>query len=435
MNTSAEVKLWGTTIGAVALSEGESVATFEYVPSFIQTGIQVAPVTMPLSSAIYRFPNLEYQSFHGLPGLLADSLPDKFGNELINVWLAKQGRLPQSFNAVERLCYTGKRGMGALEYYPLLSKPSDVSEALSVSKLVELASLVLKNRNNLHAFIDECDKANISDEISKIIKIGTSAGGARAKAVIAFNPVTKEVRSGQVDVPEGFEHWLIKFSGVNGNKDKETEDELDFGLVEYAYYLMAKEAGINMSECCLLDDGRNRHFMTKRFDRTADGKKLHMQSLAGLCHFDFYKAGMYSYEQVFTLMNRLGCYHPQKQDFFRRMVFNIAACNCDDHVKNFSFLMNKSGEWSLAPAYDICFAYNPQGKWTSAHQMTVNGKTSGFIKSDFEQCRKIAGLKESEANEIISQVMLAVSKWNSFAQDTQVRPEMSSYISSCFVNL
>ena len=432
MNTSAEIRLWGTVVGAVTLSDGQRFASFEYNPSFVQTGIQIAPITMPLGQATYRFSNLSVESFHGLPGLLSDSLPDKFGNELINAWLARQGRLPESFNAVERLCYTGRRGMGALEYYPILSDASEKSEVVNVSKLVELASLVLANRNNLHAFIDECDKANISGELSKIIKLGTSAGGARAKAVIAYNPRTGEVRSGQIDSKKGFEHWLIKFSGVKGNKDKEADDVLDFGLVEYAYYLMAKTCGINMSDCRLLDDGENRHFMTRRFDRTLDGGKLHMLSLAGLCHFDFSQAGTYSYEQVFSVMNKLGCNHPEKVDFFRRMIFNIVACNCDDHVKNISFLMDKHGVWHLAPAYDVCFAYNPEGKWTSAHQMTVNGKTSGFTKEDFVQCRKISGLKEGEVTALISEVCESVKKWRDFAGIATVRGEMTNTIEKCF---
>ena len=435
MNTSAEVKLWGNVVGAITLSEGQRYAVFEYAPSFLQTGIQIAPITMPLSAVSYSFPNLSYESFHGLPGLLSDSLPDKFGNELINAWLAKQGRLPESFNAVERLCYTGQRGMGALEYYPVLSDKTEKSEAVNVGHLVELASLVLQNRNNLHTLLDECDKNNMSRELAKIIKIGTSAGGARAKAVIAFNPETKEVRSGQIENGKGFEHWLIKFSGVSGNKDKETEDVFDFGLVEFAYYLMAKYCGINMSECRLLDDGKNRHFMTRRFDRNPDGSKLHMLTLAGMCHFDFAQAGSYSYEQVFTVLNRTGCFYPDKLDFFRRMVFNVVACNCDDHVKNISFLMDKRGMWSLSPAYDVCFAYNPGGKWTSAHQMTINGKTKGFVREDFEQCRKIAGMKKSEADEIIKRVNSGVKKWREFAEQAQVRPEMIKAIEKCFLFL
>lgn len=271
---SAEVKLWGTVIGAVSLDESQKTALFEYDRSFISSGIEVSPISMPLRAGIYRFPELSYESFHGLPGLLSDSLPDKFGNELINLWLSKQGRLPDSFNAVERLCYTGSRGMGALEFFPSISESPLPSENLHVSELVELASIVLSNRKNLRAVFDECDKKNLSSSLQKIISLGTSAGGARAKAVIALNPLTNEVRSGQCDWEKGFEHWLIKFSGVSGNKDKEDDDLSDYGMIEYAYYKMAVESGIKMNLCRLLNDGKNHHFMTKRFDRTDDGKKI-----------------------------------------------------------------------------------------------------------------------------------------------------------------
>ncbi|MCR5614447.1 type II toxin-antitoxin system HipA family toxin, partial [Treponema sp.] len=375
---SAEVKLWGTTIGAVSLDDTQKTAVFEYEKSFISSGIEPSPIMMPLKSGIYKFPELSYESFHGLPGLLSDSLPDKFGNELLNVWLSKQGRLIDSFNAIERLCYTGTRGMGALEYFPALSENAEKSEQVEVSKLVELASIVLSNRKNLKAVFDECNKKNLSSSLQKIISLGTSAGGARAKAVIALNPKTNEVRSGQIQTDSGFEYWLIKFSGVNGNKDKEDDDLADFGKIEYAYYKMATECRITMMPCRLLDDGQNRHFMTKRFDRDKDGKKLHMQSLAALGHFDFNQAGQTSYEQAFTVLNALRIGHQDRTDLFKRMVFNVAACNCDDHVKNISFLMNKAGRWSLAPAYDVCFAYNPNGLWTSSHQMTINGKRTGI---------------------------------------------------------
>ena len=296
MKTSAEIKLWGTTIGAVSLDSNNRTADFEYNPSFTQSGIQLSPIMMPLKHGIYRFPDLPYETYHGLPGLISDSIPDKFGNDIINIWLAKQGRLPESFNAVERLCYTGKRGMGALEYFPITSS-EQVDERVNVSELVELASLVLKNRQNLQTVLDESNKKKMKSALSQIISIGTSAGGARAKAVIAWNPKTKEVRSGQSEFSEGYEHWLIKFSGVTGNKDKEDEDREDFGIIEYAYYLMAKEAGINMSECRILDDGKNAHFMTKRFDRDNKGNKFHMQTLCAIGHMDFNQAGVYSYEQ------------------------------------------------------------------------------------------------------------------------------------------
>ena len=423
MNTTAEVRLWGTTIGAVTLEDGQRTAAFEYDQSFLSSGIELSPVVMPLKRGVYQFPDLSHQSFHGLPGMLADSLPDKFGNELINLWLSKQGRLPESFNAVERLCYTGQRGMGALEYFPVLSQENDVSEEIHVSQLVELASIVLSNRRNLKAVFDECDRKNLSASLQKIISLGTSAGGARAKAVIALNPGTEEVRSGQIEAGSGFEYWLIKFSGVKNNKDKEDDDLADYGMIEYAYYLMAHECGIHMMPCRLLDDGLNRHFMTKRFDRTQDGKKLHMQSLAALGHFDFNYAGSASYEQAFTMMNALGVGHKDKCDMFRRMIFNVMACNCDDHVKNISFLMDRSGKWSLAPAYDVTFAYNPAGAWTSSHQMTINGKRKEFTKEDFEGCAKLAGLTKAEKNKAFAAVSKAVGRWKDFAREAGVSEE------------
>jgi len=416
MKTNAEVKLWGTTIGAVSLDDQNRTADFEYNPSFLQSGIQVAPITMPLKPGIFRFPELPYETYHGLPGLISDSIPDKFGNSIIDVWLSKQGRIPESFNAVERLCYTGKRGMGALEYYPVISSDS-VDEKVNVSELVELASIVLKKRQNLKTVLDECNKSHMNAALAQIISVGTSAGGARAKAVIAWNPKTNEVRSGQTETSKGFEHWLIKFSGVEGNKDKEDEDREDFGIIEYTYYLMAREAGINMSKCRILDDGKNSHFMTKRFDRDDNGNKFHMQTLCALAHFDFNQAGLYSYEQLFSILNQIGAHHTDSLEAFRRMLFNIFAFNCDDHTKNISFLMDKSGQWSLAPAYDLSFAYNPNGLWTSSHQMTVNGKRKNITKDDFENCTKIGNLTSREVKAAIEDVRAGISKWKSFAKD------------------
>lgn len=417
MKTAAEIKLWGTVIGAVSVDSDDKTADFEYNPSFIQSGIQLSPVMMPLKSGVYRFPGLPYGTYHGLPGLVSDSLPDKFGNDIITLWLARQGRLPESFNAVERLCYTGKRGMGALEYYPVIATGS-VDETLNVSELVELASIVLQNRSNVQAVLDECDKAKMNAALSQIINIGTSAGGARAKAVIAWNPGTKEVRSGQTESSKGFEHWLIKFSGVSGNKDKENEDREDFGIIEYAYYLMAKEAGINMSKCRILDDGKNCHFMTKRFDRDNNGNKFHMQTLCALAHMDFNQAGMYSYEQLFSVLNQIGAHHQDSVEAFRRMLFNIFSFNCDDHTKNTSFLMDKTGQWKLSPAYDVSFAFNPNGLWTASHQMTVNGKRKNIAESDFETCAKIGSLSSKEVKNAFLDVKSAVSKWKAIAKNT-----------------
>lgn len=417
MKTSAEIKLWGTTIGAVSLDSNNRTADFEYNPSFTQSGIQLSPIMMPLKHGIYRFPDLPYETYHGLPGLISDSIPDKFGNDIINIWLAKQGRLPESFNAVERLCYTGKRGMGALEYFPITSS-EQVDERVNVSELVELASLVLKNRQNLQTVLDESNKKKMKSALSQIISIGTSAGGARAKAVIAWNPKTKEVRSGQSEFSEGYEHWLIKFSGVTGNKDKEDEDREDFGIIEYAYYLMAKEAGINMSECRILDDGKNAHFMTKRFDRDNKGNKFHMQTLCAIGHMDFNQAGVYSYEQLFYILNRIGVHHQDSVESFKRMLFNIYSFNCDDHTKNISFLMNKQGQWKISPAYDVSFAYNPNGMWTSSHQMTINGKRKNFTELDFETCAKLGNLSNREKKNAITDVKAAISKWKLIAKKT-----------------
>ena len=297
MSTVAEVKLWGRTIGAVALEDGSETATFEYDRAFIGSGIEVAPLTMPLSDRLYSFPALPRITFHGLPGLLADSLPDKFGNALINAWLARQGRTPESFNAVERLSYIGSRGMGALEFVPALGPVARRSSRIEVEKLVELASDILTRRNNLQLSLDD------DNALKDILRVGTSAGGARAKAVIAWNPQTNEVRSGQVKAGKGFEYWLMKFDGVSGNRDKELEDPKGYGAIEYAYYRMAIDAGIEMSPCRLFEENGRRHFMTRRFDRLEGGEKLHMQSLCGLAHYDFNQAGAYAYEQVLQVFS------------------------------------------------------------------------------------------------------------------------------------
>ncbi len=417
MSTLAEVRLWGKTIGAVALQDGEEVASFEYDAAFAQSGIQVAPVVMPLSRHVYRFPALSRPTFLGLPGLLADSLPDKFGNALIDAWLASQGRQPGSFNAVERLCYTGERGMGALEFAPAIGPRAKQTTHIEVGQLVELASAVLTHRNNLQAsFAAEGSE----DALRDILRVGTSAGGARAKAVIAWNPKTNEVRSGQVKADKEFEYWLLKFDGVSGNKDKELEDPKGYGVIEYAYYLMALECGIEISECRLFKENGRSHFMTRRFDRLAGGEKLHMQSLCALAHYDFNMAGAYSYEQAFLVMRQLQMPMQAIEQLFRRMIFNIVARNQDDHVKNIAFLMNKSGEWSLSPAFDMTYSYNPAGAWTASHQMTMNGKRDNFTMEDFNACAKTALLKRGRAAKIVADVQTTVSKWPSFSEKAGV---------------
>jgi serine/threonine-protein kinase HipA len=417
MSTLAEVRLWGKTIGAVSLQDGEEVASFEYDAAFAQSGIQVAPIVMPLSRRVYRFAELSRPTFHGLPGLLADSLPDRFGNALIDAWLASQGRQAHSFNAVERLCYTGERGMGALEFAPVTGPMAKQTTHIEVSQLVELASEVLTHRNNLQATFAAEGR---EDALRDILRVGTSAGGARAKAVIAWNPKTNEVRSGQVKAGKGFEYWLLKFDGVSGNKDKELEDPKGYGVIEYAYYLMALECGIDISECRLFKENGRSHFMTRRFDRLASGEKLHMQSLSALAHYDFNAAGAYSYEQALLVMRQLQLPMQAIEQQFRRMVFNIVARNQDDHVKNIAFLMNKAGEWSLSPAFDMTYSFNPSGAWTASHQMTMNGKRDNFTLEDFNACAKTALMKRGRAAKIVAEVQATVSKWKSFAEKAGV---------------
>ncbi len=413
MSALAEVKLWGKTIGAVLLQDGDDVASFEYDAAFAQSGIQVAPLVMPLSRRVHRFPALSRTTFHGLPALLADSLPDKFGNALIDAWLASRGRQADSFNAIERLCYTGERGMGALEFAPATGPAAKQTTGIEVSQLVALASKVLTHRNNLQASFASQGSA---DALSDILCVGTSAGGARAKAVIAWNRKTNEVWSGQVKAGEDFEYWLLKFDGVSGNKDKELDDPKGYGLIEYAYYLMALECGIDMSECRLLKEHGRSHFMTRRFDRLAGGGKLHMQSLSALAHYDFNLAGAYSYEQALLVMRQLQLPMQAIEQQFRRMAFNIVARNQDDHVKNIAFLMNKSGEWSLSPAFDMTYSFNPAGASTASHQMTMNGKRDNFTLDDFTTCAKKASMKRGRAAKIVSEVQATVSKWKSFAE-------------------
>lgn len=415
--TVAEVQLWGRTIGAVSLEDGGSTAAFQYDPAFAQSGIEISPITMPLSDRVYVFPELPQRTFHGLPGLLADSLPDRFGNALIDAWLATQGRTPASFTAVERLCYTGIRGMGALEFAPAIGPQPQRAKKIEIDALVKLASEVLAHRKNLKAtFASEKRKAALGD----ILRVGTSAGGARAKAVIAWNRQTNEVRSGQIEAGTGFDYWLLKFDGVTGNKDKELEDPKGYGAIEYAYYLMAKAAGINMSECRLLEEGGRRHFMTRRFDRLDGGEKLHMQSLCALAHFDFNSAGAYSYEQALLTIRQLNLPMATVEEQFRRMAFNIIARNQDDHVKNIAFLMDKTGQWSLAPAFDVIYSHNPAGDWTATHQMTMNGKRDGFTLADFRAFAKNAMMKRGRAESIVEEVLAAVSKWPDFAEQAQV---------------
>ncbi|MBO5951066.1 MAG: type II toxin-antitoxin system HipA family toxin [Fibrobacteraceae bacterium] len=409
-----EVKLWGTTIGALS-QENDNFASFEYNPDFVRSGIEPAPITMPVrAGVIYRFPNLSSATFHKLPGLFVDSIPDKFGNKIIDQWLTQNGREPGSFSALERLCYTGSRGMGALEFFPAIHSNIIESEPLEIERLRALAANILDQRKKIKVKLRE------KEIFEQIIKVGTSAGGARAKVLIAYNEATNTVLSGQVRAPEGFGYWLLKFDDIENNRDKENADPAGFGALEYTYSEIAKEAGIQMTECRLLEDGNHRHFMTRRFDRTENGNKLHYQSLTAIAHYDFNIAGAYSYEQAFIVAKRIGLTMTDIEQMYRRAVFNICARNQDDHTKNIGFLMDKRGHWKLAPAFDVTYAYNPNGHWTGTHQMTFNGKRENFTLEDFKTVAKNAGLVQGRYKRILEQVQDSLATFKKRAKTNDV---------------
>ncbi len=412
----ATVLLWGKEVGAVAWDPERNIGSFQYDPGFVRQGLEVAPLTMPLNARqIYTFPAINRETYRGLPGLLADTLPDRFGNALIDIWLSQQGRESNDFNPVERLCYMGTRAMGALEFKPAIGPSAKKAIPVEISELTRLASEVLSQRSKLKVKLRDEDE----EALKAIIRVGTSAGGARAKAVIAWNRKTNEVRSGQVDMPEGFEPWLLKFDGVN----KETlGDPEGFGRIEYAYHKMALEAGITMSECHLFEEGGRAHFMTRRFDRTGAGDKIHMQSLCAMGHFDFNAAGEYSYEQGMGVIQKLNLGHVAMQELYRRAAFNIMARNQDDHTRNIAFLMDKDAKWNIAPAYDVTWNHRPDSPWVSRHQMRLNGKMDGFMKDDLLAVSDQFGIKG--AKNILQEVHDAVSQWSAFAKDMRVPSEM-----------
>lgn len=421
---TAIIKIWDQQVGAVAWSESEQLAAFEFDPKFLNSDLDLAPIMMPLANAknkIYSFPatKLPNTTFRGLPGLLADMLPDKYGNALINAWLAAQGRSSNSLTSIETLCFIGKRGIGALEIEPMYRDDSKKSSILELAELVGIAGKILDHRQKFQSKLNASDEAALYD----ILKIGTSAGGARAKAIIAYNEKTKEVRSGQVQAPKGFGYWIIKFDGVN---DQQFASSTGYGRVEMAYHLMAKEAGINMAACQMLEENGRAHFMTQRFDRKADGSKIHMQSFCALRHFDFNMVGYFAYEQLFETMRMLGLAYTDAEQLFRRMVFNVLARNCDDHTKNFAFLMEADGLWKLSPAFDICHAYRPKSTWVSSQSLTVNGKREGFSDNDFLAVANAMNIKK--ARYLIDEVRTAIKKWPTFAAMTGVDQKLQKAI-------
>jgi len=424
----AEVKIWGELAGAIRWDESQHLGYFQYNSRFIQKDWNLSPIKLPIAqgSRIYSFPELRKgrieteDTFRGLPGLLSDALPDKYGNKLINIWLAQQGRSETSMNPVEKLCFIGMRGMGALEFEPVQIKTGTKSFSIELDSLVEVAKKMLNERE---AFLINLNKDD-EKAMMEILKIGTSAGGARPKAVIAYNPKTEEVRSGQGNVPKGFEHWLLKLDGVSGEQFGESAG---WGRVEYAYYLMAIDSGIEISKCQLLEENGRAHFMTKRFDREGNVKH-HIQSLCGLQHYDFNDMYGYSYEQVFQTMRLLRLTYPEAEQMFRRMVFNVLATNYDDHTKNFSFILKKDDKWRLAPAYDLCFSFDPTNHWVNKQTLSVNGKRLGITKEDLITIAKDNNIKKGE--KIIEDLNSIVKSWNKYAERAEVRNDLKEKINS-----
>lgn len=423
MNDTAEVILWGTRIGIIHQDIAKPYATFEYDGDFVNSGIELSPLRMPLGKNIYEFPALTDEPFYGMPGLVADSLPDRFGNAVIEQWLMSLGKSLADFTAIDRLCYTGKRGMGALEYVPASTDIKDIDANINVREMVKFASDVLSGRERISL------SARDSLTYSQLVQVGSSAGGARAKALIAWNEKTNEVRSGQMQLDTGYDYWLMKFDNVSKNGDHGLEDKPEYTLIEYAYYLMARKAGITMNECRIYNSGDDHHFMTKRFDRV-NGKKLHMQSLGALAHISYREPGVCGYELAAMYMKELGISYKETEQFYRRMVFNCLAVNQDDHVKNISFIMDRAGKWQLSPAYDITFSYNPTNKWLRAHQMTVNGKTTKIGLPDLLEAGSKMGIKKRRCKDIISEIGASVSSFAEVAEQVGIKEKTTEYICS-----
>jgi serine/threonine-protein kinase HipA len=406
-----EVRAWDRLVGAVALDPKLGYYAFEYAPAFISSGVELSPMAMPLNHARqpFIFPDLPELTYRRLPAMLADALPDDFGSGLVNAWMANQGVAIGDITSLDRLAYMGKRGMGALEFHPVRGPSGRRASAIMLSELVETA------RHAVHGELDNDPHAVAA--LKQLISVGTSAGGARAKAAIAWNPSTAEIRAGQFDVEPGFEHWLLKFDGIG--KDNELGESQGYGRIEYAYHLMARAAGIVMEPCRLLEEGGRAHFMTKRFDRSGN-LKLHTQSLCGMAQLDFRAVGTHDYSQWLNAIGQLGMNSDASAQAFRRIAFNVMAKNCDDHTKNFSFILRDQKSWELAPAYDLTFAYNPKGEWTYQHLMSVNGKFDRIQRDDLLILAD--RFQVGAASRLLADVKHAVAQWPDFARQAALSP-------------
>ncbi len=428
MDSVAQIKIFNKKVGAVAYDNTKNVALFEFEDSFLKTGYDLSPIKISIKNAkgkILSFAELSRnKTFKGMPGLLADVLPDKYGNTLINNWLAKNGRPTGSLNPVETLCFIGKRGMGALEFNPVNPPTANTSTKIDIGSMVQIAQDILCERKDFTANLSADEEKAMAD----ILKIGTSAGGARAKAIIAYNTLTKEVKSGQTDAPTGFSHWLIKFDGVD---DEQFGESNGYGKVEMAYYNIAKDCGIEMMESRLFEENGRAHFMTRRFDRPTGNTKLHVQTFCAMQHYDFNEVGLYSYEQLFETMRILNLPYPQHEQLYRRMLLNVMGRNCDDHTKNFAFVMDEQREWKLSPAYDVCHAYRPASTWVSQQSLTVNGKRNNINKDDLLAVAKTLNIKK--AAKILVQVSETISRWDDYAEEQKVPAKLRDTIKATLI--
>jgi serine/threonine-protein kinase HipA len=430
MREVIEVNYLGHDCGALSYDTERQLGAFEYAPSFRSRGLELAPLTMPLGERIYTFPGIDFNAFRGLPGLVADSLPDDFGNTVLNAWIARQGKQVADITPLQRLQYTGDRGMGALGFRPATRlRKLNASQNVAIEALVHIAQEVLDQRRDFSVHLG-ADGREDTDAMLALLSVGTSAGGARAKAVLAFNQDFTQVRSGQVSVPEGFEHYLLKFDGVTEHRrDQETfGDPLGYSAMEYVYALMARDCGIHMMPCRLLDEGRRRHFLTKRFDRDGN-RRIHMLTLNGLAHVSYKQPGSYSYEELFGVARRLHLGAGEAEQLFRRMVFNVVARNHDDHAKNTAFLMGEAGRWSLAPAYDVAYSYKPGSPWVNAHWMQLNGKRESFVRADFHALEKLSPLFSRRwIDAVVDEVTSSVARWPALAREYAVPPALAQTI-------
>ena len=425
---TAYVKIWNEVVGAVTWLDERGYGVFEYEPDFFKNGWDIAPIHLGLAAARpgqnYSFPEIDHHTFFGLPGLLASSLPDDFGNRIIDAWLRRNGRSPNSFNPVERLCYIGTRGMGALEYAPQLSsRKLNRAVSLEIEKLMELAREVLTERTRLDTRIDGSDRER-AEAMLDILRVGVSAGGAVPKAVIGIND-DGHVISGQSELPDGYDHWIVKFDGVTGEEGAVFGRSRDNGRVEYGYSLMAAAAGIDMSECRVLTEGSRAHFMTRRYDRQHN-HKIHALSLACMGHYGWNPAGSVGYENAFQIMRQLRLPYPVQEQQYRRMVFNVLSANVDDHVKNISYIMDRDGIWQLSPAYDVTFTLNPEDMLGERHKMTINGKQKNITSADLLAVAE--NMEINKPQEIILEIAEAVAHWPGFAREAGVSGEVSKYI-------